>query len=247
MSATEPLEVRTLLAGNVLVSFNNAKLTLKGDSKGNCVRVDEASNGPRVVGCSIGNGPTTTVNGQPLESFVGTTQELSINMKSGHDRVLVELLIEADVDVKMGSGEDYLRLDQDIRGDARVNLGSGNDTLMVDAIRIGGDVAIKTGSGPKAPFDPNGTEREGVEILGSTIEGKTNVRGGGGNQLVTIEGTDFEQDATFSLGGGADAFVVGDNGTLFLVPPKMNGGGGTDFFANAGNQMLDPDRFEVFA
>ncbi|MFK7817707.1 MAG: hypothetical protein AB8G99_03225 [Planctomycetaceae bacterium] len=219
----EALEVRALLAGNVLVSVNaSGNLTLKGDNFNNAVRVDPVVGGIKVTGLpdEIDGVTTTLGNGETERVFMG------------------DQFVRGNLKVQMKGGTDELYSTVDVQKNVSVNMGKGADILEISGTTIDGNAKLNLGaSGPG--------EIAAVILSDVVVEGKAVVKGGGGSQIAYIEDSSFSQQISVNLGGGNDVLDIAD--TSFNAF-KFNGGGGTDLFllSPGGGRSVDSKGFENF-
>ena len=112
-----------LAAGNVLVTEQNGNLIIQGDTASNNIIVTE--NGV------IGRGGTT-VNGERGVFFPDATNDVRIDMKSGHDFIRVTQFFRSEFLGKFllrtGIGDDLFEFhNTKFYGEVDVTLGGGND------------------------------------------------------------------------------------------------------------------------
>lgn len=141
----EGLEVRSLLAGNVLASFSNGTLTLTGDNAANTVAVT-VSDGDVVVrgldGTTVNGGATDFVAVADSSSITGA---LNISMADGNDTVAVgAVTIGTDLSFDGGAGDDALGLKgTTIRGDLTSSDESGRNGFSITDSSIEGSAEIE--------------------------------------------------------------------------------------------------------
>jgi hypothetical protein len=202
----EPLEDRRLLAGNVSAVMKGGDLIIKGDSLSNNIDVVATGAGVRVVGGLDLNGAQTTVNGLAFVDFSGpnlVTDDVKITLGKGQDRVGMFVAVNDSVSINTGAGSDQVEIISAIGGKLNVNVGSA-DNLFSD----------------------------NVFITNSGIQGTARIKGGGGSQGVTIQGSAFfGAKTTISLGGGNDGLAI-DGGSSFAKIRANGGGGSGDQFAS---------------
>ncbi len=155
-AATEALESRTMLAGNVAAVVDGGDLTLTGDEADNSVKVTVVDGDIVVQGID-----GTTINGSsdPFVAFAGTTT------------------IGGDFESSLGRGADTLRLTGPltVTGRTRVTDTSGATQVGITDATIDGAVHIRTGQA-----DDN------VSITGSTFGSTLTIIAGGGQNLVSV-------------------------------------------------------------
>lgn len=212
------LEERTLPTGNVTAVFRGGNLTIKGDNFDNNVEVVPTAAGIRVQGLN-----NTTVNGLAFQDYSGSQfipGNLKATMKNGNDRVGVFTSVNGNLTLTMGNGGDF----------ATVN-GQGG------ALAVGGNLKVNMGKSDNLIIDQ-------TFIQDTAVVKKTNIKGGGGTQVVNIAGSSFNGNGTtVNLGGGNDHLNVISG---FFNKPKFNGGGGNgDVFTWPGANP-ESKGFEVF-
>lgn len=236
--STESLEVRTLLAGNVLATFAGGDLTLTGDHGDTRVQISPLGNGFLLTGLDY-NGPTT-VNGQAMASFATLSgiEDINANMKGGRDWIDVNVPISGNINAKMGAGADTFKVLADVGGDVLVKMGKNSGGMGVNGATVSGDVRVLMGRTTAGDT--------GMTFENSHIQGNATVKGGGGPQQVTLEATIFDGDVDVSLGGGRDRVFIREF-NQFGGEIKANGGGGNqDHFFNFGLNTVSIKGFEFF-
>jgi hypothetical protein len=239
----EPLESRTLLAGNVTAVVDDGDLTLTGDADDNLVDV-MVVNGDIVVQGVDG----TTINGSsdPFVAFAGTTTiagDFKARLGSGDDtlRLFGPLTVAGTTHVRDHRGATRLGITEaTFEGDVRVSTGRDADELSIAGSTFAGDLKIKSGSGDNL-----------VSIYESTVDGRTSIsagstyghcgwhsgrhhrggwgwrhgRSGGDSQIVIAQST--FGDLHVSTGRGDDNVVVQGS----TIQGKLRGwtGSGDDF------------------
>lgn len=213
----EPLESRSLMAGNVLVNLNAAlsRWELIGDGMSNDVQVQSsAAGGLEAVGL---NG--TTLNGAAVAVQLGTVDDLFASLGNGDDRLGITNANGVNdlrnLSVTTGQGADTVEITEAyVRGSVNLNTGPGDD--LVDAhLQIRGNLNIVTGAGNDV-VDVRGNT--GLALLAnSQIDPEYVFAGGGGiggGSLVNID-----------LGIGHDKLIFnnGVDGNL-----RINLGAGDD-------------------
>ena len=178
----------------------------------------------------------------------------------GLDQIAINECYGPAAELRGGSGETEIAVQGSIFGQMLMKSGSGDDQLIVSGSAVDGDLTIDTGSSDNnipGDFVAIGSSvvtddlridgRQGTQTIlfqatqpGSQTEiyGETmiNLRGGSDSLLIDdLETTEFQGDAVFKTGGGADTVEIqGD--TFFDGDLTVNLGGGADTieFANAG-------------
>ncbi|MBL8809123.1 MAG: peptidylprolyl isomerase [Planctomycetaceae bacterium] len=110
---TESLEVKALLAGNVLVSLSNGNASITGDASDNSIEIIASGNTIVVQGLN-----NTTVNGQSTAFVLSSTG----------------LTFGGYVDARLGAGNDSVRVGSGLtfQRNVFINGQAGNDTLGVE-------------------------------------------------------------------------------------------------------------------
>ena len=202
---TESLEVRSLLAGNVLASIQAGGLTLQGDNLDNDVRIDFDATTFSISGL---NG--TTINGDA--SFSRPISEIS-----GVNRIGISL----------GNGNDSLGVfgtlpERGFVGTTTVDSGAGNDVLFMDGdINLGGDLNIRTQAGDDV-----------VVLRGSTVA-DANIHTGAGNDRVGLLDVTVVDDLFIDASAGAD--IVGVAGLAVGDKTRVVLGSGDDTLLSDGS------------
>ncbi len=174
----ECLEVRTLLAGNVLaVVDSGGDLMLTGDAQSNSVDV-VVINGDLVVR----GRDSTTVNGVNTP-FVASAASTTLT---------------DDLFVQLGRGNDVLFLEGiTIAGRASVTSRGGNDSIGFDDTTIGTDLSIRTSRGDDV-----------INLDGVTINRDLMIRSGRNSDTIRIANTNIADDVSIITGRHNDAVVL---------------------------------------
>ena len=196
MRMAEVLECRTLLAGDVSVSFARGTLSLRGDDLGNQVLVEPDGAG----GARVGGQDGTTLNGQagPL-AFAGVTRDLKVKLGAGDDRLAVSnLTVGRGLSVDTGAGADAVTIDGGRVGrDLSVKGKSGGKTVDVRFADVAGRTKVATGH-----------EADAVGLTGSTFARKVSLNTGKGDDTITAAAA-FEGGRRINDGPGEDSLVEG--------------------------------------
>jgi hypothetical protein len=164
--AVDRLESRDLMAGNVTAVVSNNVLFLRetaGSDLSNAVRVFRLPDGRvRVVGLADADGVPTTINGAAVRDFWLPNGGLSITLRGGDDRVVVEdarfTSMHIDVGGTAGSDRDTVEVRRVATGmGMHIFTGNGDDAVTVTDVRVGHlarpcrmDLTINTGFGADA-------------------------------------------------------------------------------------------------
>jgi hypothetical protein len=120
----ESLELRQLLAGDVLVNVVRGDLLIRGDTEGNEIAVTEGAEPGSFVVTGL-NGTTVHQEGQTPATEVTVTG------------------VRNDVRIGLGEGNDSVSLvEANVRGSVLIHTGAGEDEVVVDGVAIGGRLAI---------------------------------------------------------------------------------------------------------
>ena len=227
----------------------------------------------------------TTINGQSVgQFFQNVSGDLRINLNGGNDRLTLgdgvsnsRFIAPRDLQVDMGDGNDVVRLDRvSVRDDARLVTGAGSDSVFVKGT-IGGlagvdfgqnDLTIDTGDRADNISLENVFVRHNLNVnTGSddftdfvdmhfmNIGNDTDVRTGGGGDIVRISDVGFNDDLTIDTGAGNDSVSIDrcqvdelflslgtDSDALTLRNTvgrraSLNGGLGSDTLSQSGNSF----------
>ncbi|MCP4853491.1 MAG: thioredoxin domain-containing protein [Fuerstiella sp.] len=174
----ECLEVRTLLAGNVLaVVDSSGDLMLTGDAQSNSVDL-VVVNGDLVVR----GRDNTTVNGAATP-FVASAASTTVT---------------DDLFVQLGRGNDVLFVEGvTIGGRASVTSRGGNDSIGFDGTTVGTDLSIRTSRGADV-----------VNLDGVTINRDLMIRSGRDSDTIRIANTNITDDVAIVTGRHNDSVVL---------------------------------------
>ncbi len=190
----EVLESRTLLAGNVTTATLGDTLRLTGDAADNAIEVQPlASDQYRIIG--LGG---TTVNGKP-EVVAKTRKDLSIDLGGGRDSATLTA-VSVTRDALLANSEEVSIGSTSVGHDLGVTVGTGTggsfgNAIAIDSTTVGHDLAVATGDGTAE-----------VSFGKLSVQGRSTVRTGSGNDLVKVKDSTFLGLATFDGGGGTDTF-----------------------------------------
>ncbi|MDW7995997.1 MAG: hypothetical protein RMI91_15225, partial [Gemmatales bacterium] len=140
----EPLEGRSLPAGNVTATLIAGTLRIVGDAAGNDITVNVIGSSVVVTGNS---GTGTTVNGVSTPASFPATQvkALDIRMNDGNDEVEVDgLNLTRTSSLRGGDGDDDFTIMNSYFRNAAIRLdqGSGTEYLTIDASTFSHPVSI---------------------------------------------------------------------------------------------------------
>src|SRR6476619_7858073 len=145
----QPLEQRTLMAGDVGAVLNNSVLTLTGDALDNDISVAQqmTNNVPvagsfTLIGHPDANGVPTTINGRQSVSFTGVNA-INASLGNGNDHLtlgskkfdgsLTPFNLDSNLTIDMGDGENTVDLlaTTTIRGEATISSGDLADNFNI--------------------------------------------------------------------------------------------------------------------
>jgi hypothetical protein len=167
----------------------------------------------------VGGSGNDTIKLDSDNTFTG----FEISAGAGNDHVNLVSAHVFSARIGLGAGNDIVsgtlgELDQ-----VSIQGGSGNDTIYVNAAEsatIGGDSLDKT----VGVLDGNDSI-----ILGGVISA-TNVYGGGGNDIVEVNGTVTDSANLINIGAGRDTLHISSDGVI-LKSAAIRMGGGNDLFS----------------
>ncbi len=228
--ASENLETRWVLAGNVLAQMVGNDLRLTGSSDADSVQLLVAGNS---VVLRATNG--STINGSANDFVVrsGSTQtpgNVIVDLFGGNDTFAIAntVGVRGAVDVDMGDGDDTFGLhNAGISGFLYANLGEGNNGLSILTSDIARDATFVSGGG------------NDVFSLKSSVVGRIlDISSGAGNDSVVIEGTGgtnrvVGKATSLRLGDGDDNFVATTG--MFCRDVFLDMGAGNDFVRSQGS------------
>jgi hypothetical protein len=181
----ERLESRNLMAGDVAVAVINGELVVTGDGLDNAITFTNPVN-PEIKGRNDANGIPTSINGVPNGAFT------------------YEGLVTGDVRVAMGGGNDRVDLADEFPAAFTVLGEAGDDNINVSAFgfRTEGLMTVEGGVGNDIIRLQARTFRVGAGpgmLAQSTI-----LRGGDGNDTISLAEFHATNDVVIEGGAGAD-------------------------------------------
>ena len=203
--ATEPLERRRMLAGNVEINVtSNGDLIINGDSQGNVLELRAFDSDTfRITGLS-----GTTINGENEMFFAADLDDIRINLREGQNFVTIRgdssqtTSISGDlrIDFANDSNNDIIVRDVAVGGEIRGRSGNGSDIWSFDDTTFEERFRLDTrgGSDDIAVYGPNSSNLPG-EVM--------DIRTGDGNDNVVIE-YDGLGEMKINTGDGDDIFEV---------------------------------------
>ena len=215
----QPLEERTLMAGDVAVSVVNGDLKITGDANGNSVAIFQTiQQGVPVADSFYVSGFNgTTINGAPIgKAFSGVTRDFNINLAGGSDILklgtnssadVARFRVPNDLRIEMGDGTNQVELLYiTVADDTTINTGNGTDYVTVlgnfglgdagNAVdNLQNDVTINTNGGMDEVWVRHSFVRNDLSIdMG--VDAKSN--------WVTVANTDVEGDLLIVTSDGDD-------------------------------------------
>lgn len=175
-------------------------------------------------GLAIGGENGTTINGSH-DPYVMTEMpdELVVKLRRGHDRLTMS---EANLgtvmlDVRTGRGRDTVTMQQSVHdGMLHLNNTGGHDQLIVSESAAGdidfdgiGHLAIGNSSlrGDIAFHSGLRNSNDVLQILNSDIDGALEVRLGLGEDIVSLEGSNFANAVVIATGAHDDRLAIRTN------------------------------------
>ena len=151
----EPLEVRTVMTGNVTAAVQGGVLVVKGDDDGNGIAITQTETGSFLVE----GDETTTVNGGASFESTGNVRSFRIDMKGGDDSVTIQdLEVRQFLTLDGGAGNDVLSISNVSVGViAAVRGGAGDDDIGVENLDVGATLLVDAGKGVNS-IDVSGSE-----------------------------------------------------------------------------------------
>jgi hypothetical protein len=200
----QPLEERTLMAGDVGAVLTNGTLTLTGDADANDVAVyQQINNGVPVPGTFIVsglNGTTINHNGSSSGYLTGVNN-ISASLGGSGDHLALGLVsykgtptpfnLAGNLSIDMGSGENKVDLiGTTVGGDATINSGD-----LYDQISIRGSFSNNLNINPNGGGDL-------VSVGGTSVQNDLNIAAGtdNGNDIVLISNTKVGHDMKIDMG-----------------------------------------------
>ncbi len=222
----EPLESRTLLAGDVSVDVAGGNLKLRGDNECNGVLIVQLGTGRYAVVGFDHDGAPTTINGQSDPVIVrGVKHNFIIDLRGGDDLLgignnvdlLADLAGELGFEDIIPTGEPPVEGISDTRlrvpKSLIVHTKDGEDGVVVNA-HVGNSAVINTGK-----------HSDGIAIANSRIRDNVVLRTEKGQDGVLIENVAVEGHLNVHTGHDADTLLVSLSEVRHAV---LNTGHGSD-------------------
>lgn len=149
----------------------------------------------------------TATDGVDVGIISGLESGVSLDMKAGDDRLLVEDTMENGEQIDMGSGNDNLQLESSMDDGAVLVLGLGQDQLTID------------GSVSGVIYGGGGSDRVWIK---QNLETTGTIEMGDGNDALWIDGA---VKGSVDMGDGDDYFEIID---VIESTASLDGGEGTD-------------------
>jgi hypothetical protein len=178
----EPLEVRTVMTGNVTAVVQGGVLVVTGDTEDNGIVITQTEAGNYLVE----GDETTTINGGGSFESTSTVRSFKINMKDGNDSVAVQNLdLRQFLVLDGGAGNDTLSLSNVSVGlIAAVRGGAGDDGISVEGVDVGATLLVDAGKGINT-IGVNGSE--GTVLLINAKKGTDTVTKSDNDFNVTLQ------------------------------------------------------------
>ncbi len=201
-TAVQLLEVRNLLAGNVLAVVNAGDLVLTGDNQANLIDV-VVENGDIVVR----GRENTTINGS-TSTFVAVAGSTSLSetlfarLGAGDDVLFVDgITIGGNAIVSAAFGNNSVGFQNTSVGRSMA-IGSnvGRDIVNLDSVSVGRDLHVRTGR-----------HNDTIQLIDTTIGRSVSVHSGRHNDTVILDTTAVSGNVRVKTAAGADNVVMMDS------------------------------------
>jgi hypothetical protein len=205
--ATELLENRSLLAGNVTANIEGGILYLQGDSAANGVSVHQSGANYEIVGTPVAGKPTT-INGSASFTATGVNNGITANLNGGADQIhfangASPISIPGALVVQTGDGNDSVSGKINNTGAVTFNLGSGADQAYLSSSSLA-TLVINAD-----PLNNTGAGADQVTLNGVVANAAAVIRTGAGNDVVKVVGaSSFPLSLTISVDDGDDRVDV---------------------------------------
>ena len=234
LDLSEQLESRTLLTGNVQVSLIGSNAQITGDAANNEIEV-VVNNGSVVVrglnGTTVNQGSTAFTLANASTMFHGS---LTASLGAGDDVATIGpgITFAGNVSVSGNGGADTLRaLTGTYNGNLSLMAGDGASSIVVDGATVSGVLSVN-GQGAMVVSITNSTVRgqldvaaglenspDSVVIKGTTVDKKTSIVTGKGNDNVVLQNSHFNGQLILHTGAGDDVVYIDSSsvGRLALI------------------------------
>lgn len=251
VAASERLETRALLAGNVTAQMIGQTAVVNGDSADNSVEVIIDAGNVVVRGID-----GTTINGADADFVVATNSAeisgwLVARLSGGNDTLAVNgITVSGNVVIDGGSGNDTLTVQNTAVGGSLSMFGrQGNDIIGVSSVTTGRDLNIAGGSGSDdilvdastVGVDTRLTGAAGdddIVVRSSTLSDDVLIAGHSGNDLIVLDSA-LVGDKTLLLGGGGADNMLVQGTSQFFDRVRVHGGSGGDNFEAVAGVIFD--------
>lgn len=212
----EPLEIRALLAGNVVASLNGSHLTVTGDAADNSIDVTFLNGGVQLRGLN-----STTINGAS-DAFI---------VAAGTDTMAGNIV------VRMAGGNDAVSFTRGVKfaGAVEVHGQAGNDTIAANGVTFkagttfwgyeGNDTFSVQSTTVDGPLYIHGhQDNDLVSLKTVTLNGPTEIKGQDGDDGVSLNDVTSNSPLAIKTGFGDDDVTI-HNSTInssLLIKTKQN-------------------------
>jgi hypothetical protein len=241
----QPLEDRSLMAGNVTAAVQNHALVINGDNQGNAIEIQQVGDGQFKIFAIDGS---TKINGQTTaQTFSGVTGDFKINLKGGSDTLSIDnaahtvpvMTLPGNLNVDLGSGDfDFVALtNASVRGSVSITGGSGDKNLDFGYSHIGdptfnagkNDLAVNLNGNSTVDMtyvtverdltvksNLNNSNRTFMMLLDGTVGRNTLLQTGKGDDSISTDEYYFGQKLQILTGDGNDKVVLGGYDTNYI-------------------------------
>ena len=216
----ESLELRRVMAGDVIAALEGSLLTVEGDNLSNQIAITRTAIGDVVVAGQNG----ALINGLPSVRFPRVQlNAVDVRMGDGDDAVVLRSLqVGNDVHVELGAGNDRLTAPANaastIQGNLAVFGNEGNDVVQLAALSVLGDL-----------FLDGGLVSLNASINTSSIDKVLSIIGDEADDVISISGSRIGLDTMIETKGGSDRVNLTDlSAFLISINTDSNGAIGLD-------------------
>ncbi len=237
---SEHLESRTLLTGNVQVSFAGSHAQITGDAANNEIEVI-IDNGSVVVrglnGTTINLGTTVFTLATGATTFQGN---LTASLGNGDDILTVGpgIAFTGNVSLAGDDGTDTLRaLTGTYGGNLKLTGNAGASSMVVDGATVSGNLDVR-GQGATLASLSNSTVHgslrvqtgggaDSVVIQSTTVDGMTFINTGEGNDNVVLQNSTLRDRLGIEAGTGDDVVYINSSSVARVARIALRGGNDT--------------------
>ena len=237
---SEHLESRTLLTGNVQVSFAGSHAQITGDAANNEIEVI-IDNGSVVVrglnGTTINLGTTVFTLATGATTFQGN---LTASLGNGDDILTVGpgIAFTGNVSLAGDDGTDTLRaLTGTYGGNLKLTGNAGASSMVVDGATVSGNLEVR-GQGATLASLSNSTVHgslrvqtgggaDSVVIQSTTVDGMTSINTGDGNDNVVLQNSTLRDRLGIEAGTGDDVVYINSSSVARVARIALRGGNDT--------------------